>query len=270
MNADSYGVLEQTNAVSRAEELVEDLRRDGFAILEGVHSEWQVAQVAAAFDSARERYHQLMGGAERLAQIDEHNGVRLPLAFDQGLLGVAQEPVILETCRSLLGGYFILNQQNGVINPPRGEKYNQGRWHRDLPYQHLVFSRPIIVNALYCVDEFTEHNGATLVLPGTHLQPDFPSERYVQRRAVKAVAPAGSYILMDGMTYHSGGVNQTKQPRRAINHVFSIPQIAQQINIGGEVSSWDLDEQTQQLLGLAVQTSTSVADFLNQRFTKQP
>lgn len=269
MNIDSYGVLQQTSAASRAEELVEDLRRDGYAVLEGTHSESHVAEIAAAFDAAQAKYHKKVGGVERLAQIDEHNGVRLPLAFDQRLLGVAQEPTILEACRSLLGGYFILNQQNGVINPPRSAKYNQGKWHRDLPYQHLVVSRPIIVNALYCVDEFTESNGATLVLPSTHLQPDFPSERYVRSHAVQAVAPAGSYILMDGMTYHSGGSNSTEKPRRAINHVYSIPQIAQQIDIGAETSSWALDEQTRQFLGAYVQTSESVSDFLNQRLVHE-
>jgi hypothetical protein len=85
-----------------------------------------------------------------LARIDEHNTIRTPFAYDGSLLTLARNPAILEICKRLIGGYQILSQQNGVINPP-ARTYNQGAWHRDLPYQHVVFSRPMAINALFCL-----------------------------------------------------------------------------------------------------------------------
>jgi len=86
----------------------------------------------------------------------------------------------------------VLNQQNGVINPPHSERYNQGAWHRDLPYQHFVSSRPLAINALFCLDQFTIENGATKVLPASHRQEAFPSDDFVQSQATPVTAPAGS------------------------------------------------------------------------------
>jgi hypothetical protein len=42
-------------------------------------------------------------------------------------------------CRycAVIQGTFILNQQNGIINPAK-EADNQAAWHRDLPYQILI------------------------------------------------------------------------------------------------------------------------------------
>ena len=39
-------------------------------------------------------------------------------------------------------------------------------WHRDLPY--LEHSTPNLITAMICLDEMTEANGATVVIPGTH------------------------------------------------------------------------------------------------------
>lgn len=265
MQTPAYGVLKQTASESTLNAHLEDLSRDGFTIVEGVMGDDEIREAATAFDAARARYVAEMGGNERLARLDEHNGVRLPLVFDQRLIAVAMNPHVMELCRAVLGDYFILNQQNSVINPPSGEKYNQGKWHRDLPYQHVVFSRPIMINALYCVDDFTAENGATLVLPGTHLHPNFPSDRYVAQKTIKATAPAGSFIVLDGMTYHSGGVNETTRPRRAVNHVYSIPQLSQQISIGAIADDWDLAPYVRKFLGLEVQTPNSIDEFLERR-----
>jgi ectoine hydroxylase-related dioxygenase (phytanoyl-CoA dioxygenase family) len=90
----------------------------------------------------------------------------------------------LEICRRLIADYVVLNQQNGVINPPHGQPYSQGKWHRDLPYQHFVSSRPLAVNAFFCLDPFTPGNGATMVLPASYRQESFPSDRFVVTEAV--------------------------------------------------------------------------------------
>src|SRR5262249_26064982 len=153
----------------------------------------------------------------------EHNTIRAPLAIDKLFLTLALNPNILTICRRLIADYIVLNQQNGIINPPHGQSYNQGAFHRDLPYQHFVSSHPLAINALFCLDEFTEDNGATYVVPASHKQEAFPSDATVAASQVQICAAAGSFIVLDCMVYHRGGVNRTGRPRRAMNHVYSVP-----------------------------------------------
>lgn len=167
------------------------------------------------------------------------------------------------------GGYQILSQQNGVINPAGENSYNQAFWHRDLPYQHVVFSRPIAVNALYCVDDFTVENGATLVLPASHLAEKFPSEDFVSSECRQVTAPAGSFIVLDCMTYHRGAINRTSLNRRAVNHVFTIPFLRQQIDLPGLLGeNFTRDPEERRVLGYEARTPMSDLDYFQQRFDK--
>jgi ectoine hydroxylase-related dioxygenase (phytanoyl-CoA dioxygenase family) len=189
--------------------------------------------------------------------------VRLPLAYEPLFLELATNKHILEICRRLIMGYVVLNQQNGIINPPNSERYNQGAWHRDLPYQHFVSSRPIAINALFCLDPFTIENGATKVLPASHRQEAFPSDRFIEAEGATIVAPAGCFIILDCMTFHSGGVNTTDRPRRAVNHVYSIPLLRQQIDLPSALGKdFVMDEKCRALLGYKVRTPSSVTEYL--------
>jgi ectoine hydroxylase-related dioxygenase (phytanoyl-CoA dioxygenase family) len=210
------------------------------------------------------------GGIDRLRSINEHHSLRLPLHYDRSMLELATNAVVLAITRRLIGDYIVLNQQNGVINPASGEPYNQGRWHRDLPYQHFVSSHPLAVNALFCLDPFRADNGATFVLPGSQHIEAFPSDEMVERAAIQITAPAGSFIMLDGMTYHSGGVNLTDKRRRGVNHVYTIPLIKQQIDLprclGQEFSS---DPEERKLLGYGIETPLSLEEYLMGRATRR-
>src|SRR3546814_9885258 len=66
-----------------------------------------------------------------------------------------------------------------IVNPAEHQSYGQGLFHRDLPHQHFVSSRPLAINALFCIDAFLEANGATLVVPASHKEERFPSDGIV-------------------------------------------------------------------------------------------
>ena len=68
------------------------------------------------------------------------------------------------------------------------------------------------------------------VIPGSHTMEPFPSGDAVDRLKRQIPVEAGNYIVLDAMTYHAGGVNRTQQSRRAVNHVFTIPALRQQIH----------------------------------------
>jgi ectoine hydroxylase-related dioxygenase (phytanoyl-CoA dioxygenase family) len=256
-----YGVREQ-NAVSCPQDIaIEKLRLLGHAIVPSGYSAEQLAVMSHAFDSARNKLFDRYG-EEHLRAIDEHNTIRAPLSIDRTFLDMACNPVVLDVVQRIIGGVVVLNQQNGIINPPNGERYNQSSYHRDLPYQHFVSTRPLAINALFCVDEFTLDNGATYVLPGSHKVEAFPSDEVIRDVQIQVAAPAGSFILLDCMTYHSGAMNRTAKPRRAVNHVYSIPIIKPQISFPDILGpDYTEDQETRKLLGYNYQVPTSLAQY---------
>lgn len=86
---------------------------------------------------------------------------------------------------------------------------------------------PIVVNAMVAVSNFTAENGATNLVPRSHLL-DYPSADMEDLGArlrldpaadwlvgsVPAVMPRGSVAFWDGQLYHGGGANRTADQRR--------------------------------------------------------
>ncbi|UIK08710.1 phytanoyl-CoA dioxygenase family protein [Neorhizobium galegae] len=256
-----YGVREQVRSESAIDKACESLRLLGYAVVGGGYSAEQMAQFSQAFDNAREKLFAKYGRDE-LTAIDEHNTIRVLMQMDPLFLELAMNKNILEICRRLIGGTVMLNQQNGVINPPLGERYNQGAYHRDLPHQHFTSTRPLAINALFCVDQFTTDNGATFVVPASHKQEEFPSDLSVSDFQIQVTAPAGSFIVLDCMLYHAGGVNRTEKPRRAVNHVYTIPLIKQQISLPTALGDdFTHDTAARTLLGYNFQVPDSVEGY---------
>lgn len=261
-----YGIIEQNAPKDDIGFACESLRHLGYAVVDGGYDVAWLASMSDAFNRAREAAFAAHGGREALMAIDEHNTVRLPLAYEPQFIELATNPRISEVCRQLITGYVILNQQNGVINPPNGARYNQGSWHRDLPYQHFTSSRPLAINALFCLDAFTLENGSTRVLPASHKQDAFPSDRFIETESVTVTAPAGSFIVLDCMVFHTGGVNTTERERRAVNHVYTIPLLRQQIDMPDALGDgFSNDPAIRKLLGYEVRTPRSVTDYLSGR-----
>ncbi|MCB5175187.1 phytanoyl-CoA dioxygenase family protein [Microvirga lenta] len=264
-----YGIKEQRRSTTAVERAIEQLKLLGYAVVDGGYTPDEIAKFSAAFDGARTEMQKQFGGREALEAIDEHNTVRVPMLYDKLFLDLATNPIILDICRRMVGDYVILNQQNGIVNPGNSARYNQGAYHRDLPYQHFVSSRPLAINALFCLDPFTAENGATFVVPGSHKEELFPSDEVVEALQVQAPAPAGSFIVLDCMVFHSGGINRTGRERRGVNHVYTIPLIKPQIDLPSVLGlDYTADPKVRQLLGYDVQVPTDLAQYYRSRNKK--
>ncbi|MGO4394997.1 phytanoyl-CoA dioxygenase family protein [Variovorax sp. M-6] len=260
----SYGILVREASETALDEAVEQVRAIGYATLDSGYSDSELEALSNGFNAALESY-QATHGRAFLETLNEHNNIRLMSTQGEGMfLRLALNPNLLKALGKLIAGKFMLNQQNGIINPPK-EGYNQGAWHRDLPYQHFLSSTPLAVNALFCMDDFTLENGATFVLPASHKTSEFPSAGYVEKNALQVPAKAGQFILLDCMTFHCGGYNGSDRARRAVNHLYNIPYFKQQINIPGNLDATDLSPQAKEILGFNFQESKSLGDFFDSR-----
>ena len=260
----AYGVFQQDQSNSMIEEVAEQVRRVGYAILDSGLTGKELTEISNDFDQVRMNYLQIWG-EERLRSLGEIHIVRAMVTTGRSsFMQLVMNRNLLAMLGILIIGKFILNQQNGIINPS-GETYSQGIWHRDLPYQHYISSSPLAVNALFCVDDFTLENGSTYVLPASHKSVAFPSKAYIRKNAVQVEAKAGQFIVMDSMLFHCGGVNRTMENRRSINHVYSIPYFKQQIKLSTALEVNLLSSEEQEILGFSFQEPESIKRYLDTR-----
>jgi ectoine hydroxylase-related dioxygenase (phytanoyl-CoA dioxygenase family) len=260
-----YGVLEQTKVASEVERFAEQVRLNGFAVVPSAYSPGEIAGLRERLLLCLERQTEANGGREALQAIGEADTVRAPLLYDDAFLGVARQPDILAIMKEMLGPYVTLMQQNGIVSRPTA-KHHQAAYHRDLPYQHFVTSRPIAMNALLCLDEFTPERGSTRMLAGSHRSERFPSDAFVKAMEVPINAPAGSYLVFDSMVYHRSGANVTNSLRCAVNNMYTLPFVKQQISLPAVLKGkWADDPELARFLGYETEAAASVEDYYTAR-----
>jgi hypothetical protein len=225
----SYGVRDAADGPGGADLQLEELYRLGCTVLQSGLDPVEIHQMKAKLEDVYARQTADLGAAP-LAASDDADVVRCALAYDPAFLDLATHPVLLGFCERVFGENFVLLQQNGVINRPSRAHY-QLRWHRDLPFQHWVVSKPLAVACMFCLDPFDATTGGTYALPGSHRDEAFPSEAFVQAHQQVMTAAAGSFIVMDAMMFHRAGRNTAADPRLGINHLVGRPFLAQQIDI---------------------------------------
>jgi ectoine hydroxylase-related dioxygenase (phytanoyl-CoA dioxygenase family) len=104
------------------------------------------------------------------------------------------------------------------------------RLHRDrfLWGRHLAPSVEPLFNTMWALTEFTELNGATRVVPGSHKwawdREATPDE------TVGALMPAGSVLLYTGSVVHGGGANRSETPRIGMNITYLLGWLRQEEN----------------------------------------
>jgi ectoine hydroxylase-related dioxygenase (phytanoyl-CoA dioxygenase family) len=88
---------------------------------------------------------------------------------------------------------------------------------------------PTVCNSMWALTDFTEANGATRVIPGSHLadrSPDYGSPY----DSVPAEMLKGSVLVWHGSLWHGGGANRTEQRRVGIAMNYCAGFIRQQEN----------------------------------------
>ncbi|MCH1602002.1 MAG: phytanoyl-CoA dioxygenase family protein [Luminiphilus sp.] len=199
------------------------------------------------------RLYALLAKSDRFADMIEHP---LALAFAEHFLG---ESCLLSACLS--------------INLHPGETVQP--WHTDdghisVPQPHDVFG----ISVFWALDDTTETNGATEVLPYSHQweSPDIvgrlEDEHFEQRSAlsdhpetgidrVKATMKAGSLMIMRSDVWHRGGANQTNEDRLIVTPQYCAgwarPLETMLLAVPPETVA-RLPSRTQALLGYSIHT----------------
>jgi ectoine hydroxylase-related dioxygenase (phytanoyl-CoA dioxygenase family) len=86
---------------------------------------------------------------------------------------------------------------------------------------------PLSAATVWAIDAFTQDNGATVVLPGSHHWDGnrTPGDGDTH---VKAVMPPGSCVFFVGTLWHGGGANETDHARLAVTTQYCQPWLRPQ------------------------------------------
>jgi ectoine hydroxylase-related dioxygenase (phytanoyl-CoA dioxygenase family) len=203
---------------------VERIGRDGYTIVEdgiepqlldalgesiaSLERELEVEPATNTFEGTRtRRVYNLLAHGEVWQQVPLHNNV-LPIV----------EGVLDAGC--LVSSLSTVNIGPGETAQPI---------HADdmlipIPKPHP----PTVCNSMWALTDFTEANGATRIIPGTHLA---PSPNYGEHYdSIAAEMRRGSVLIWHGSLWHGGGANGTDERRIGIAMNYCAGYIRQQEN----------------------------------------
>lgn len=201
------------------------LMRDGYVIVERLLDR-------ATCDAIRSETDRLLGGSGRNAfEGFKTQRVYNVLAKTRVLDDLIDHPRLLALLDRLFEPNYLLSQAQ-MINILPGEDAQQ--LHFDDSFYKIPRPRPALAaSIIWAIDDFTTENGATAIVPKSHLwdAKTLPSTE----QTIPCVMPAGSMVLFLGTLWHGGGANRTTKPRLAFTNQYCAPWLRQQENFFLEV-----------------------------------
>jgi ectoine hydroxylase-related dioxygenase (phytanoyl-CoA dioxygenase family) len=88
---------------------------------------------------------------------------------------------------------------------------------------------PTVCNSMWALTDFTEANGATRIVPASHLR-DHSPDYGAPYDSIAAKMPKGSVLIWHGSLWHGGGANTTGERRVGIAMNYCAGYIRQQEN----------------------------------------
>jgi hypothetical protein len=201
----------------------QDLAEHGYAVLSGVLDPDTTAALRNRIEavSARE-------DADGSAWFS-HGNQRIFMLLNRGdeFVRLAEHPDGLAVAEQVLGPHLLLSSITANIACPGNEAQ---QLHADQQYVHEPWPHPLTVQLVWMLDDFTEANGATRVVPGSHLWGRAPSGP--EPETVQMVGDAGSLGLLDGRVWHATSPNTTAaERRRGVFAYYCAPYLRQQENV---------------------------------------
>jgi ectoine hydroxylase-related dioxygenase (phytanoyl-CoA dioxygenase family) len=203
------------------------LRAAGCVVVEGLASD-------ALMDRVEEDLEPFLGqtapGADEFTGLNTRRTGSL-LARSRAFGEIAAHPTALGTLDRVLGDHATTYQlhltQVIEIGPGEPAQYvHRDQWAFD--FFPFPAGYEVQCNSIWALTDFTEANGATRVVPGSHRQADGLS--FTNDDTEPAEMGRGSVLFYSGSVYHGGGANTTDETRIGLNITYNLAWLRQEEN----------------------------------------
>jgi ectoine hydroxylase-related dioxygenase (phytanoyl-CoA dioxygenase family) len=243
----------------------DEFDRLGYLIFERVLSQERVAEIRAALAPHLARDLKGRNDFEGV----KTNRVYALLAKSPVFAGLVVHPLVMAFVEAELGQSCLLSALL-AINLQPGETVQP--WHFDDSGAKIPRPRsPLGVSTFWAIDDTTELNGATEIIPGSHLwdsdiiggavRPADFSNRAAEREtcdrsdAIKITMPSGSLAITKGTLWHRGGANRSDHSRLIVTPQYCIGWVRQLENmclaVPPEIAD-TLPERVRELIGYSI------------------
>lgn len=242
----------------------EKLKNDGYAkFAAAVSKEW-IEKINNALPQIFEQHEKLR--RENNNPISSNGLAMNALVGNKILFDFLQNMIDLKIIDWIEENYFegkcILNSFTALSNIPGEDKVFHKKVHRDI--RGFSSDIPLMLNMLVMLDDFTPENGATLLLPGSHLISQSPSDEEFNKNAIQATGVAGDIIIWNSNLFHASGTNNTNNVRRALPITFSLPYYKQLLDYPKAIGYDRYDEfneKIRRLLGYDARVPENVSEW---------
>jgi ectoine hydroxylase-related dioxygenase (phytanoyl-CoA dioxygenase family) len=216
-------------ATSTGRDVARRLTDDGYAVVSGLMAADELQAARADLGRVLETTPTGRNAFEGRATQRVYALFAKTRTFDRA----AVHPLLLEVLDQVLGHY--------QLSAPVGIRIGPGEAAQVLHRDDAVYplrqpGPPVVVNTMWPLDEFTENNGATRFIPGSHRWE--PGRRPGPDDPVRtATLSPGEVMFYLGSLWHGGGANRTARPRLGVileyvaawlrpqeNHCLAVPR----------------------------------------------
>ena len=219
------------------------LETQGYTVLEGLLEEGEAARLdaqARALMADKSGYAKLEGALNAIP----------------ALAPLCMHPAVLRLAERFLGAPFYLVNNVCMMWCQPGAP--GGRLHADWPLGDVPQpypSWPMLLQTMWMLTDFTAENGATRLVPGTHLGGHPPSTPEAEVE-VPALGRRGSVLIWNGGVWHRNGANTSADQHRMGANAAYIPRFVHRPELWPRVRRAiyrDLPTPLQQLLERSVE-----------------
>ena len=242
---------------------IKDLEEQGFCILRGAVTPSWLESLTRSMDKAVVEHRALQ--IKNNSDIDIEGVALNVILSDDTFVDFLGELVSLglisELEKTFFKGKFILNSFSALNNLP-GKLNFSGAVHRDIKF--FTGASDVMLNVLILLDDFTEKNGPTLVLPYSHRIEEKPTDEQFYEKAIPILGKMGDILLFNSNVWHASSPNTTLEGRRALPLTFTKSNMKQLVDLPralGYDRMEDWDAAIQGLLGYHSRVAASLDEW---------
>jgi ectoine hydroxylase-related dioxygenase (phytanoyl-CoA dioxygenase family) len=233
-----------------ASKYLEQIHTEGYCILERVIEDNLIDEISESLERLEKELN--IRPSDNLFEGARTTRIYNLLAHGKTFEKIPVHPKVLPIVEGVLGKGLLISSLSSIAIGPDESAQPIHSDDQLIPIEKP--HAPIICNTMWAITDFTEENGATRLVPKTHLA-DHSPDPLGNYESIAAEMPRGSVLVWVGSLWHGGGANKTNKRRVGIAMNYCAGFIRQQENqqLGIDLETIkQFDPELKELIGLSI------------------